>query len=189
MLILLGLAGLLFVSFPSASPVHPAAFALFAGDDAGSLECAPDLQPSTVDETSKPTRTANFRVGGNYRCRRPVFTAEERNPLFDEILVEETGRAPKVAAQVQALVGERPAGPIAVTVSGLGEVALEENIAALYRRELANVFVPGSVAHSALDPNGPRLEVRLRRTEEPSLMATARLGIPDRKGEVSWQEL
>jgi hypothetical protein len=198
-LFLIMAAALTLVSFPQHNPLPPGYEKVLVWTDVEELDCHEPAAPASTLEDIKPTRTANFRIFGIYECRRPIFSADERNSYIEIVLQAETSKAKRIALKLQKeyLHTTKSSAPIGIQVSGGPEPELRKAVAALYRSELLQVLGPGSVRRLVMSENlaevtadsAPLLLVRLHRVDSPELVSRVSIVTGGVKGEVQWREL
>ena len=184
-LVLVVLLGVLAIGVSNRNPVHPATASLLLQTEPEAIDC----QPSGPSEFEKPNRVSHFRVSGEFDCRRPIFTREERDPVFDRAFEAAVADSLRVAEIVRAkLVGKDIS--IVVTITGDYPADVRETIASVYRNELLSSLGPGRLVRNASTETA-ELSVDLQRADHSDLVAHARLRIPSgQKNEgASWQNL
>lgn len=207
MILMLAMALVLFhIGFPDHSALPPEAVAGLRGQDTSDLQCydEPGAAATTL-ELPRLNRAANFRIRGEERCYRRIFTYDERDPFVEIAQREQMAKAKQVAlalshrfaADIHA--GRMPSIGVLVNEEAIQDGAdandedLHRLIESIYREELAGVLGSQAVRH--LRPRGdeaPVVHIRLRRVQNGSGTnwgADVGLAYAGPKGEILWQEL
>lgn len=207
------------IAFPNESPLPPSTVAALGLESRVVDECAEPLNPNTVDnilEAPRPDRTTGFKLRGSYRCHRPLFATDERDPYIEIAIRSESAKAKRVALDVRRRWSEwnnsinnnknneknndanestptQPPLALAIRAAEAGaslDPRLENAIATLYRTELVALLGPGRVSQRpARGDEKSLLLIRLRRVDVPRLLSEVSLLTQNRQGEDQWLEL
>ena len=183
---------LIAIGSPNRSAFHPATAALLTSQNVDSIDCEPTTGPDSVLDAPKPSRTSNFQLSGEYKCHRPIFAADERNPFVERVLKAQTNSARQVSLSVEKLLRGQKTLPITVRVEGPVDPELRAKVEALYRQELTQVAGASQTSHDRADKSeNPLLEIQIHLVDDPSLMSSARLRLPpvEKEGAPIWQKI
>lgn len=192
MIVLVLFASVLAIGFSHRSAVHPGAVQMLASDPIDNLQCRDGEGPESSLEAPRPARSLGTNISGQYRCYRPVFNSDERNPYIDLALTAESARAKRVVQSLsRQLELQKPVpNTIGVRIEGVPEAGLRADLAAIYRVELNALLGAGHVRYGAEPEVGqPVLVIRVRRVDVPQLMSRAQLESLNKKGERAWIDI
>lgn len=182
------LIGLLAIGVSDRNPVHPVAASVMLVTPAEEIDCQPAERSASQDD-EKPNRTLHFRLSGEFDCRRPIFTADERDPIFERALRASVSDSKRVAEIIRTKLTD-PKRVLRLRINGDYPPEFLEAVAAIYRNELLSSLGAGRLVRG-VSPEAAELVVELDRADLPELIAHPRLRLPSHSkgGEDQWLNL